>query len=75
MKSARWAIIGMGVFVTTGVFALTQFGRASNAESERAAANQSAAVDGQSADNYSWSGRLASGAVEVIGPASRRRGG
>ena len=68
MKSARWAIIGMGVFVTTGVFALTQFGRASNADGNAVAADPGVGVEGQAADDYRWTGRLASGgAVEIKG--------
>ena len=68
MKSARWAIIGMGVFVTTGIFAITQFGGAENADGERVATDQSVGSEGQSAENYSWTGRLSSGeSVEVKG--------
>lgn len=68
MKSGRWAIIGMGVFITTGVFAFTQFGRAADGDGDRVVSDQGVRTDGQSAEDFRWTGRLSSGhAVEVKG--------
>jgi hypothetical protein len=67
MKSGRWAIIGMGVFITTGVFAFTQFGRAADPDGGQAVANAASEFEAQSAEGFRWTGRLASGQVEVKG--------
>lgn len=75
LKSVRWAIIAMGIFVTTAAFAVAQSGGIgrlvdsirSDGASEGIAADQRASSS-QSADDFRWAGRLSAGdAVEVKG--------
>jgi hypothetical protein len=75
LKSVRWAIVAMGIFVTTAAFAVAQSGgigglidsiRSSDA-SEGIAANEGAR-SAQSAEDFRWTARLSAGdAVEVKG--------
>ncbi len=68
MKSVRWAIIGLGVFITTGAFAFAQSGLFSG-DGEAVSANLGVRGSAaQSAEDFRWSGRLAPGrTLEIKG--------
>jgi hypothetical protein len=72
MKSVRWAIIAMGIFAATATYAVAQsgaFGKLMDAfGSEGASVVSNVESTAQSAQDFSWTGRLSAGeALEIKG--------
>ncbi|MEM7416715.1 MAG: DUF4097 family beta strand repeat-containing protein [Gemmatimonadota bacterium] len=69
MKPLKWSLIGMAVFAVTATFAVAQMGGWDGVfGSDDQELRVSNVGEGQSAENFQWSGRVASGeSVEIKG--------
>lgn len=83
LRSGRWAIIAMGIFVTTAAFAVAQSGGVGHfvdsirsSDSPERFASDGEAASAQSAGDFLWAGQLSGGeALEVRGVNGSIRAG